>query len=220
MVTFGATCLYWLTSSWSVPPWVPGSVPFMPCQKVMLTGAALAAAVGLAVATGALVAETAMLGPLPEMAPAVAPFVAATADVVGAFAGAVAAGLAALAAADVGADVAPGAGLEHATTEIDINTGIAFRKRIQILRSALQPTASNAFQKVPLHQDEHHHHRSDRERARRHQRVIVRAVFEREGRQPDLDRSHVRSTRHHQRPQEALPTLHERVQRHGEQRRR
>src|SRR5712691_10175024 len=51
IVTLGATCRYWSTSVLSDPPWVPGSLPFMPCQKVMLTGAAFVAGLATAVAT-------------------------------------------------------------------------------------------------------------------------------------------------------------------------
>src|SRR5918912_479723 len=51
MVTLGATCLYWSTSVLSVPPCVPGSVPFMPCQKVTVTGAEVVAGLATAVAT-------------------------------------------------------------------------------------------------------------------------------------------------------------------------
>src|SRR5579864_2686114 len=157
IVTFGATCLYWFTNSWSVPPWVPGSVPFMPCQKVIVTGAALvvAAAVGLADAAGTVEVAAAAAG-----------------GVVGALVGA------------AGADVdGPGAAVEQAAAMTEISTGINLSKRIRVLRSApstFQATAGNAFQKMPLHQDEQHHHWRDRERAGRHQRVIVRAVFQSE----------------------------------------
>src|SRR6266849_3903728 len=66
MVTFGATSLYWSTRVWSEPPWVPGSEPFMPCQKVIVTGAAAglatAVAVGAAAATvGATAATVALM---------------------------------------------------------------------------------------------------------------------------------------------------------------
>ncbi len=48
MVTLGATCLYWSTSVRRVPPWVPGSVPFMPCQKFSVTGGPLTLATAVA----------------------------------------------------------------------------------------------------------------------------------------------------------------------------
>src|SRR5205814_9354407 len=58
IVTFGATCLYCSTSVCSEPPWVPGSLPFMPCQNVIVTGAALLAGLLMAVAAFAAAAAT------------------------------------------------------------------------------------------------------------------------------------------------------------------
>src|SRR5216683_2111527 len=60
IVTFGATCLYWSTSVCSEPPCELGSVPFMPCQNVIVTGAALVA--GLATAVAADLAAAAPVG--------------------------------------------------------------------------------------------------------------------------------------------------------------
>src|SRR5690348_3360573 len=105
MVTLGATCLYWLTRSCRVPPWVPGSVPFMPCQKVMLTGAALLLAAADAVvgaAAGAVVGG-------------------AAAGVVGAAAGVVGAAAGAMVGEPAGAEVGglAGAALEQATATSD-----------------------------------------------------------------------------------------------------
>src|SRR5579859_1727171 len=53
MVTFGATCLYWSTSVCSVPPCVPGSEPFMPCQNVIVSPPP-AGATGVAAPAGAV----------------------------------------------------------------------------------------------------------------------------------------------------------------------
>src|SRR5216683_8350778 len=75
MVTFGATCLYWSTSVCSEPPCVPGSEPFIPCQKVIVTGAAA----GLATAVAALAAAAATVGAI--WATAVAAGLAAAATV-------------------------------------------------------------------------------------------------------------------------------------------
>src|SRR5437870_1196284 len=100
MVTLGATCLYWSTSAFNVPPWVPGSVPFMPCQNVIVTGAA--AGFDTAVAAFAIAAATVGAA----CATAVAAGWAAAATV-----GATAAALVAAGATCVGV---AGAGLEHA----------------------------------------------------------------------------------------------------------
>src|SRR5438105_10673060 len=115
MVTFGATCLYWSTSVLSVPPWVPGSLPFMPCQKVMLTGAAFAT--GLATAVAAPDTAVAATG---ATAVATAATVGATAATVGASAAtvgatAVAAALTLVAAGTICVGVL-GAAPVHATT--------------------------------------------------------------------------------------------------------
>src|SRR5579859_5516313 len=131
MVTFGATCLYWLTSSWSVPPWVPGSVPFMPCQKVMLTGAALAAAAGLAVAAGALVVAAAGLAAVVGALEVVAAAGTEVGALPAAAAPAPAADAGALPAVTAGGDVgALGAAVEHATITTEIRSGITLSRRI------------------------------------------------------------------------------------------
>src|SRR5207302_7055386 len=153
MVTFGATCLYCSTSVCSVPPWVPGSVPFMPCQKVIVTGAALVWATAVAApetavaATGATaVASADTVGAADATAGATA---VAAAEIVGAAAVAAAetvGATAVAAAAEVGATavavaltlVAAGAtcvgafggALVHATATKPIRIGSRSRMRM------------------------------------------------------------------------------------------
>src|SRR5919202_482577 len=193
MVTFGATCLYWSTSVLSVPPCVPGSLPFMPCQKVMVTGAALVSGFATAVAA-------------PETAVAATGATAvATAATVGATAVAAALTLVATGATWVGV---LGATPVHATATRQTTMGSHLRTYIIGAPSALQPAAGDAFQELALDQDEQDEHGRDGERAGGHQRVVVRPVFERERGQTDLDRSHVRTACHDQRPQKTLPALY------------
>src|ERR687885_701544 len=209
IVTLGATCLYWSTSVRSVPPCVPGSVPFMPCQKVMVTGAPVAAGLATAVATpDTAVAATG------ATAVATAATVGAAAARVGATAVAAALTLVAAGATCVGA---AGAALVQAIATRHTTSGSRLKTYMIDAPSAFQAAAGDALQELTLDENEQDDHRRDGERARRHQRVVVRPVLEGEGRQPDLDGSHLRPAGHHQRPQEALPALHERVQPHREQ---
>src|SRR5579871_3147862 len=151
MVTLGATCLYWLTSSWSAPPCVPGSVPFMPCQKVMVTGAALAAGLATAVAAPAAAAATVGAAWATAVAAglAAAATVGATACTVGATAATVALTTVAAGAAWVGA--AAGDGLEQAASTRAANSGNALRTLMRAEPpSAFQAASRDAFQEMAL----------------------------------------------------------------------
>src|SRR5919199_2018637 len=181
MVTLGATCLYWSTSVLSVPPCVPGSLPFMPCQKVMVTGAALVS--GFATAVAAPETAVAATG---ATAVATAATVGATAATVGATAVAAALTLVATGATCVGA---AGAALVQATATRQTIMGSRLRTYMIGAPSAFQAATGDAFQEVALDQDEQDQHGRDGERAGGHQRVVVRPVFEGERRQADLNRS-------------------------------
>src|SRR5437899_765340 len=172
----------------------------MPCQKVIVTGAALA---GCATAVAAAATAATTVGA--ACATAVAAGLAAAATV-GATATTVALALV-TAAACVGA---LGAGAVQAAARIPTARVRLGGKRMVVvpfLLLALEPAAGDALQEVSLDQDEEQHNGGDREGAGGHERVVVGPVLERECRQPDLDGTDLWSAGHDQRPEKTLPAL-------------
>src|SRR6266542_752708 len=181
IVTLGATCLYWSTSVRSVPPCVPGSEPFMPCQKFSVTGGPAT----LAIAVAALAAAAATVGAACATAVAAgfaaAATVGAAATTVGTTAAAVAPACETAVAAAGAAVGAVGAGAVHAVSSSP-STVASRNAVIGGPPSAFQTSSGNALEEMPLHEDEQQQHGCDCEGAGSHQRVVVRPILQRERR--------------------------------------